>query len=465
MPGLDRTPARLLLVLLALAPGWSGCAALTNPVAIGVPARRAPAELLAPSKAGEQTIPLTLLGQPTPPEYLLGPGDVLAVYVPGYLGDRGQALPVHSGPLVLGRDQRRVTASTGYPVPVQDNGTIDLPGAGPLAALGLTVDQARQAIRDLYLRKKVLLREDTDRIIVNLFQRRYYPVLVLRQEGTGFTTGPDGLISGAKRGTGYELDLQAYENDVLHALARSGGLPGLDAYNEVVIYRQCFFDGPGRAALLGLIAGQRADRDPLRALGGLVPAQVVRVPLRTAPGQVPCVRPEDVLLGTGDVVFLEARDEQLFFTGGLLPPAAHVLPRDHDLDVVEAVALARGPLLNGSFGGSNLSGDLVRPGLGNPSATQLTVVRRTPGGGQVSIIVDLEVALHHASERILVRPGDLLVLQESPEQALTRYLSQTFFNFNVFWQVFRSKTATGVIDVSAPDRLPGRLGTIQVVPQ
>src|SRR5262249_46290582 len=75
----------------------------------------------------------------------------------------------------------------------------------------------------------------------------------------------------------------------------------------------------------------------------------------------------------------------LYYSGGLLPPGAHTLPRDHDLDVVEAVALVRGPLINGDFGGSNLSGDLVRPGIGNPSAPLVVVVRRAPGGGQVPV--------------------------------------------------------------------------------
>jgi hypothetical protein len=166
------------------------------------------------------------------------------------------------------------------------------------------------------------------------------------------------------------------------------------------------------------------------------------------------------------VVFLEARDEPLFFTAGLLPPAAHVLPRDRDLDVVEAVALARGPLINGAFGGSNLSGDLVKPGIGNPSPTHLVVLRRTPGGGQVPIAVDLCRALNEPSERILVKAGDVLILQEQPEEALARYFSQTFFNFDMVWQVFHSRWATGVIDVSAPDRFFGtRLPTVNIPQQ
>jgi hypothetical protein len=464
----DRTPAicrcrarALLLVALASAfGGATGCAALTNPAAEGVPARRVPAELLAPSKAGEQTVPLTLLRQPPPREYRLAAGDVLGVYVEGFLGERNVPLPVHVGPLVQGREQRRLPPALGYPVPVQPDGTVDLPVAGAVAVQGLSLAEARQAIRALYVRQR-LLKAETANVLVTLLQPRQYAVLVLRQEGSGFTAGPDGLISGGKRGTGFEVDLAGYENDVLHAPARTGGLPGLDAYNEVVIYRDCFYDGTDRPLLLHQFGGVRADRDPLRAVG--LGARVTRIPLRLPAGQAPCVRPEDVILGSGDVVFLEARDDQLFYTGGLLPPAAHVLPRDHDLDVLAAVALVRGPLYNGAFGGSNLSGDLVRPGIGNPSPSQLTVLRRTPGGGQVPILVDLDVAVRDPAERLLVRPGDVLILQEKPEQALARYFSQTFFNFNLVWEAFHSRFATGVIDVSAPDRLPGRLETIQTL--
>jgi hypothetical protein len=95
----------------------------------------------------------------------------------------------------------------------------------------------------------------------------------------------------------------------------------------------------------------------------------------------------------------------------------------------------------------------------------LTVLRRLPNGGELPILVDLDLAIHDPRERIPVRPGDVLILQEKPDQALTRYVTQTFFNFDIFWQVFHSKFATGVIDVAAPDRLPSRVGTItNVIP-
>jgi hypothetical protein len=170
--------------------------------------------------------------------------------------------------------------------------------------------------------------------------------------------------------------------------------------------------------------------------------------------------PNDVVLQTGDVVFLEARDEQVFFTGGLLPPGQYILPRDQDLDVVEAVSRVRGPLFNGAFGGSNLSGALIQPGIGNPSPSLLVVLRRTPGGGQVPIVVDLREALKHPEERILVKAGDVLMLQERPGEAVARYMSQTFLNFDVAWEFLHSAHSSGVMDVAAPERLPQRVFTI-----
>ena len=446
-------------MLLAALAASTGCAALTNPAAQGVPARLVPTELLAPSKAGDQTVPLTLLRQPAPAEYQLAPGDVLGVYVEGFLGDRVPAPPVHLGLPTLGRDLRRLPAAMGYPIPVQPDGTVDLPVAGPVRVTGMTVPEARKAIRDLYARQKLLKRE-TAIILVSLLQPRQYSVMVLRQEGAAFSTGPDGQITSSKRGTGFEVDLSAYENDVLHALARTGGLPGLDACNAVIIYRDCFRDSRDRALLLQNLGGVRADCDPLKALG--LCGQVTRIPLRLPAGQSLVLRPEDVILGTGDVVFLEACDHEFFYTGGLLPPGAHVLPRDHDLDVLEAVSRVRGPLFNGSFGGSNLSGALIQPGLGNPNPTLVTVIRRTPGGGQVLIKCDLAHAMCHPEERVLIRSGDVLILQEQPEQALARYFSQTFFNFDIFWRAFTSRTATGVVDIAAPDRLPSRVGILNV---
>ncbi|MFO0805470.1 MAG: polysaccharide biosynthesis/export family protein [Gemmataceae bacterium] len=436
----------LAAAILAFTFGTSGagCAAMTNPVADGIPVRLVPHELLAPSKAGEQPLPFNLLGQAQPDQYRLESGDVLGVYIEGYLGEKTFTMPSHVAPLVQPREQRRSMASSGYPVPVQDDGSVDLPAVGSVVVRGLTLAQARDAVRDAYV-KKGLLKPELARLIVNLLEKRQYSVVVFRQESASFTGTPETVLATSKRGTGFEVDLPAYQNDILHALARTGGLPGLDAYDEVYVYRNCFSDAEGRAALKDQLGpGKPAPAGPGSC--------VTRIPLRLPAGAAPCVRPEEVVLHTGDVVYLAARDQEVFFTGGLLPAGIHSVPRDRDLDVIEAVSLVRGPLVNGAFAVSNLSGTLIQPGVGNPSPAQVTVLRRAPNGSQVAITVDLRSALRNPSERLLVRGGDMLILQEMPGQAVARYMSQTLLKLNVYWQVFTGQNGVGIVDAGGPDR-------------
>src|SRR6056297_308500 len=59
----------------------SGCAAMTNPIANGVPVRELPLDLLAEPKELKQTIPLSLLrGKPESPRHL-SEGDILGIYI------------------------------------------------------------------------------------------------------------------------------------------------------------------------------------------------------------------------------------------------------------------------------------------------------------------------------------------------------------------------------------------------
>jgi hypothetical protein len=443
------------LALLLLSVGACGCAALSNPMAEGIPAHRLPEELLAPSKKDLLTIPLNYLRQSPVASYRLAPGDVLGIYIEGFLGDRNQPLPLHVGPLVEVPGQFRLPPAEGYPVPVQDDGAITLPNLEPLLVQGLTLPETRDAIRTRYLQKK-LIRPENERILVSLLHPRTYRVLVFREDSEQVTFGPEEAVRG-KRNVGYVIDLPAYENDVLHALARTGGLPGLESYSEVIIFRGCFQDEDGCRLLLQQANGTPAGKLPLDKL--CPAAQVIRIPLRLPLGDLPAVKTSEVILQKGDVVYLRPRDCEVFYTAGLLPPGKHILPRDVDLDVVEAIALIRGPLFNGAFGGSNLSGALLQAGIGNPSPSLLTIVRRVPDGREVSILVNLRKAMRHSEERLLVQAGDVLVLQEQPGEALARYFTQTFLNFDVAWRIFRSDNVFGVVDVAAPDRLPGRIST------
>jgi hypothetical protein len=67
------------------------------------------------------------------------------------------------------------------------------------------------------------------RAVVDLTRPRTYRVMVFRQELGGFNSGPEGIAgialvgASVKRGSGHILDMQAYQNDVLKALAQTGG--------------------------------------------------------------------------------------------------------------------------------------------------------------------------------------------------------------------------------------------------
>jgi protein involved in polysaccharide export with SLBB domain len=425
---------------------------MTNPVADAIPVRLLPPEIVdGPRKDAATTIPLTLLGQPTPDVYRVAPGDVLGVWIEGVLGEKTVPPPVNLlPPQLLTNNTRRLPPSIGYPIPVREDSTVELPLIGRVAVGGLSVADAEDAIRALYI-KGQFLPKGRESILISLMYPRQTSVVVMRQESGNITLGPQGTLGGGKRGTGQVIDLPAYENDVLHAMAGSGGLPGLDAYDEVIIFRGSFHGPDDRGMLLERLKGMPASAGALETAG--IARQVIHIPLRLPPGTPLPVRPEEILLQTGDVVFTEARDHDLYYTAGLLPAGEWVLPRDYDLPVVQAICQVKGPMVNGGFNVSSLSGAIVQSGLGAPSPSLLVVLRRTPDGGQVPIKVDLDKALRDPRENIVVRAGDTLILQEKPSQALTRYFSQAFFNFNLSWELLHSRFANGVINVAAPDRI------------
>src|ERR1019366_4369777 len=117
--GLKKLCRRRIATALAavfLVAGFSGCAAVTNPVADGLPVRYLPEEFLAKPKDPAQTIPLDLLGQQAPETYRLAPDDVLGVFIEGVLGDSNvKTTLLQAAPNYQIRDQRRLPPSYGYP--------------------------------------------------------------------------------------------------------------------------------------------------------------------------------------------------------------------------------------------------------------------------------------------------------------------------------------------------------------
>ncbi len=103
---------------------------------------------------------------------------------------------------------------------------------------GLSITQAVEKIRQVYLDEKVV-QKGRERITVDLLTPRVHRVIVLREDTPSTAVAiVDPKIS--KRfivARAQVIDLPIYENDVLHALASTGGLPGTDAKRELWVIR------------------------------------------------------------------------------------------------------------------------------------------------------------------------------------------------------------------------------------
>lgn len=486
-----------------------GCAAF-RPLR-GVPVSRLPDEYMGQTRSGQETIDLKLLTQPEPVDYTIDGGDVLGVYIETIFPQIGQMPPVYYP------TNNESAPSMGYPVPVREDGTITIPLLGRLSVRGLTATQIEEMIRRKLLDQKIRQMNNID-VMVTLQKRRTYQVMVIRQEAISPTTvGTSGMgsinLGEVKRGTGQVINLQAYRNDVAHALAQTGGLPGLDAENAIYILRgvgstpvirrgeltnrygagksshdrfviRAQSDDYRRGPLLpqdsrpplnwqdrrgfspnGFSPGSPSPLDqPRPGLGDLIPpenfqqhsnyappdldwerfqnppssaaefignyggaSEVIRIPVRLFPGEEVEFTPEDVILYEGDIVFIESRETEIFYTGGLLGGGQYTLPRDYDLDVLGAVSIANGRQQSNSSGGgfgNRIGGISAMNQDISVSASVVVVLRQLPDGGQIPIKVNLYKAMRNPAERILIQPGDFIILQYTPIEAVGAFIER-----------------------------------------
>ncbi len=402
-------------VLLATAALSTGCQSMSLGSlgafnADAVPARRLPAAVLGRSKEDLIETSKARLRQRPEEVYVLGAGDVLGVFIEGILGEEDSVPPVNFP------EDASIPPSLGFPVPIREDGTVSLPLISAVYVAGGTLAEAQEKIQQTYIDEGILKPEALagTGIIVTLQRQREVRVLVIREEAGGVIqtgargAGPD---SGLKRGAGYRVDLKAGENDLLTALSATGGLPGTDAMNEVVIYKG---GATGSAEYDARIAAIRRQPNPCGCRPPLPDPYgpgAVRIPLRFFPEAPPTFTEADITLETGDIVYIPARDREKYYTGGVLGGGEYLLPRDYDLNILQAIAAARGEV-GGSrtgLGGVNLiggGGGTVFP----PS--RAIVVRQLPNDcGEIVINVDLARALTDPRERILIQPEDVIVVQ------------------------------------------------------
>lgn len=427
-----------IALALVLVTGVAGCGSLGGN-AIGVNPRRLPRELLGTPRADQETINLALLRQDRPEVYRLAARDVLGIFIEGVLGQPDEPPPVD---IPVEGD---LPPSIGFPFPVREDGTLSLPLIeDPVKVEGLTVAETETLIREEYTQNRNILDPEKARIIVTLARKRTYQVLVIREDATAPTvtrTASRDVPVSTKRGTGFALDLVAYENDVLHALTETGGLPGVDAKAEIIVLRNKFEDAKRRAEV---VAKLERNLDPCEPLPQHPPdPNVVRIPLRLSPGVAPKFNEEDIILSTGDIVYITSRDADVFYTGGILRGDEIPLPRDYDLDILGAIALAGGAIGGGGLQFAPGYGVGGVGGIGRGSLqygvlppTRATIVRKTPPYGEVSIKLDLYKALTDPAERVLIQPGDIVILGYKPSEAFMNLVLSTFNFTRMFDQLF-----------------------------
>ncbi|MBR4104790.1 MAG: polysaccharide biosynthesis/export family protein, partial [Thermoguttaceae bacterium] len=223
----------------------SGCLSIPNSQT--VPAGYFKSKIHGGVRSEMEQINFVKLRMDKPAEELLGPNDVLGIYIAGITGAIDEAPPIHNiGPGVATNDR----PASGYPYQVRSDGTLSLPMLPePIYVEGMTLVQAEEAIRAAYTLKRQIVRADAN-ISVSMIKRRTYHVTVIREDIAGddmrassnsLATGKGAAyMAGMSRGTATSLELPAYRNDVLEALSQTGGLPGLNAKNEVVILRKAY---------------------------------------------------------------------------------------------------------------------------------------------------------------------------------------------------------------------------------
>ena len=415
----------LLLSLLAIA----GCTAVLTPLS-GIPAHRLPPQFLAQPKNNLIPIDFTRLQQDPPEQYLIDTGDVLGIFIENEFGEAAMGIPQQTIP----PPGSGLPPAVGAGVPVREDGTILLTVPEPIEVRGLNLRQIENILRHRYTIREQRLPPDI-KIMVSLMRKRNYTITIIRRDTDGLGGG---RLQGEGGGGGLQkglVILPAYRNDVLNALTESGGLPGIAAKNEIIILRGRNVDARARETFIKDFYA-KPPSDPCLCFPPLPDDPTwVRIPLRLPPGQVPAFNEEDIILNEGDIILIEGRENDVYYTGGLLGGGQRVLPRDHDIDVLQAMGGIGGALGGGQGQGQGQGGFGGGGGMqqfGGVSPSLLYILRKTPCDGQIIITVDLNRAVKDPAARPLVQAGDTLILRFKPQEEVLNFALGTFLLRSIY---------------------------------
>ncbi len=436
-----KTTMKTFLACLLVCAVFGGCVSIPNSETVSP--RYFKSKIHGGPRSQMEQINFVKLRMDKPAEELLGPNDVLGIYIAGITGSLEDAPPIHN----IGSSTER--PASGYPYVVRSDGTLSLPMLPePIYVEGMSLIQAEEAIRAAYTLKREIVRSDAN-ISVSMIKPRTYHVTVIREDVTGTdmrssnsnnsTNGRgSSYFAGIARGTATSLELPAYRNDVLEALSQTGGLPGLNAKNEVVILRKAYSDefsnrdyGMDTGYAQSQVARRYNESGEITGLNSDL--GILRIPLRVGPNDVPPqLTSEDVTLYDGDVVYIQSREAEVFYTGGLIKGGVYPIPRDYDLDVMGAIATAGGTV--GASAGSHQSNVVGKVGSILP-ASRILVLREVDGR-QYAIQIRQRDMLRDPSQRILIEPNDVILVEYTTFELWFNMLYNTI-NFTVRYSDFK----------------------------
>lgn len=190
--------------------------------------------------------------------------------------------------------------------------------------------------------------------------------------------------------------------------------------------------------------GQPADGVPMADLGWnsmladfdptIDNPNIIRIPIRLGPGEQPNITEEQITLYDGDIIFIDSRETEVFYTAGLLGGGQYTLPRDYDLGVLEAVSIAEGRTMGGGGTGYNraIGGVSALNHDVSNSASRLAILRTLPNGKRITIEVDLNKAMRYQQENIRIQPGDILFLEYTFPEAVCAFTNRYLFEGALF---------------------------------
>lgn len=349
----------------------------------GIQASKLPDSFRMPYRTAGPKLNFASLTIDPPSDYILGADDRLEVFVGGLTPEQ------EARPMI---------------VQVMANGNIQLPLVGAVSVDGMNLAEAQRAIHDAYAGDYL----DSPHVNVSIVEKDTTSILVL-----GKVNSPGVHV------------LPKYTNDVGHALAMAGGLAE-DAADELEIHRRSL--GTNTIRRIPATQEQQELRDYCTLPHGAErviqdDGNILRIALRR---DIPMeLSEQDITLHDGDVVVVPSRRHEVFYVVGKLGNTntarftigdrerelgvGFVLPRDREIDVVTAVAMA----------------GYIDP-IDSPST--VTVQRTAMDGKRMLILVDLIEARSDPQATVLVRPGDIIYLNPDAPWYMRRTLDRIIPN-------------------------------------